>query len=303
MSAATTTLFKGTGVAIVTPFRSDDSIDFKALTKLINFLIENKVDYIVALGTTGESVTLSSDEKHAVIDAVIEVVNKRVPVVVGIGGNNTRDIINKMKSFDYTDCVDGILSVSPYYNKPSQLGIYEHFKAIALSSSLPLIIYNVPGRTGSNICADTTVKLANDFKNIVAVKEASGSMQQIMDIINNKPKDFLVISGDDALAFPIICLGGSGVISVVANAFPKEFSEMVNLALDKKIVQARTIQYQLLDIISALFAEGSPSGIKAALEIKKLAKNHLRLPLVPVSQPTYSKLVELIKVFDENNKS
>jgi 4-hydroxy-tetrahydrodipicolinate synthase len=295
MSATTT--FKGTGVAIITPFRNDDSIDFKALTKLVNFQIDNNIDYIVVLGTTGESVTLSSDEKHAVIDAVIEVVNKRVPIVVGIGGNNTRDIINKLKSFDYTDSIDGILSVSPYYNKPSQAGIYEHFKTIALSCSLPLIIYNVPGRTGSNVCADTTLRLANDFKNIVAVKEASGSMQQIMDIVKNKPKDFMVISGDDALAFPIVCLGGSGVISVVANAFPKEFSEMINLAIDKKIAQARTIHYQLIDIITALFAEGSPSGIKAALEIKKLAKNHLRLPLVPVSQVTYNKLAELIKIF------
>lgn len=298
MSTANTT-FKGTGVAIVTPFRSDDSIDFKALTKLVNFQIENGVNYIVVLGTTGESVTLSTDEKHALIDAVVEAVNNRVPVVVGIGGNNTQDIVNKIKSFDYVEMVDGILSVSPYYNKPSQQGIYEHFKNIALSCPLPMIIYNVPGRTGSNISAETTVKLANDFKNIVAVKEASGSMQQVMDIINNKPKDFMVISGDNALALPIICMGGSGVISVIANAFPKEFSEMVNLALDKKIQLARNIHYQLLDIIFALFVEGSPSGIKAALEIRKLAKNHLRLPLVPVSQGTYNKLSDLIKLLDE----
>jgi 4-hydroxy-tetrahydrodipicolinate synthase len=286
--------FKGTGVALITPFRNDDSIDFKALSKLVEYQISNSVDYLVVLGTTGESVTLTNDEKHAVIDAVIETVNKRVPIVVGIGGNNTQEIINKVKSFDFSN-IDGILSVSPYYNKPSQAGIYEHFKAIASSASVPVIIYNVPGRTGSNICADTTLKLAEEFKNIVAVKEASGNMVQVMDIINRKPKDFMVISGDDALAFPIACIGGSGVISVVANAFPKEFSEMMNLALDKKIMQARTIHYQLLDIINLLFADGSPSGIKAVLSMKKLANNHLRLPLVPVNKTVYDKLAEQLK--------
>lgn len=286
--------FKGTGVALITPFRNDDSIDFKALSKLVEYQISNSVDYLVVLGTTGESVTLTNDEKHAVIDAVIETVNKRIPIVVGIGGNNTQEIINKVKSFDFSN-IDGILSVSPYYNKPSQAGIYEHFKAIASSASVPVIIYNVPGRTGSNICADTTLKLAEEFKNIVAVKEASGNMVQVMDIINRKPKDFMVISGDDALAFPIACIGGSGVISVVANAFPKEFSEMINLALDKKIMQARTIHYQLLDIINLLFADGSPSGIKAVLSMKKLANNHLRLPLVPVNKTIYDKLAEQLK--------
>jgi 4-hydroxy-tetrahydrodipicolinate synthase len=294
---AANTKFKGTGVALVTPFRNDDSIDFKSLAKLVEFQITNGVDYIVVLGTTGESVTLTNDEKHAVIDAVIETVDKRVPIVVGIGGNNTQDIINKVKSFDFSE-VDGILSVSPYYNRPNQLGIYEHYKAIASSCPLPVIVYNVPGRTGSNITADTTLKLANEFKNIVAVKEASGNLIQIMDIINNKPKDFMVISGDDALAFSIVCLGGNGVISVIANAFPKEFSEMINLALDKKIQQSRVIQYQLIDIINSIFADGSPAGVKAALSIKKLVNNHLRLPLVPVNQNVYNRLVEQIKVFE-----
>jgi 4-hydroxy-tetrahydrodipicolinate synthase len=294
---AANTKFKGTGVALVTPFRNDDSIDFKSLAKLVEFQITNGVDYIVVLGTTGESVTLTNDEKHAVIDAVIETVDKRVPIVIGIGGNNTQDIINKIKSFDFSE-VDGILSVSPYYNKPNQLGIYEHYKAIASSCPLPVIIYNVPGRTGSNIIADTTLKLANEFKNIVAVKEASGNLTQIMDIINNKPKDFMVISGDDALAFSIVCLGGNGVISVIANAFPKEFSEMINFALDKKIQQSRLIHYQLIDIINSIFADGSPAGVKAALAIKKLVNNHLRLPLVPVNQNVYAKLVEQIKVFE-----
>ena len=293
------TKFTGTGVAIVTPFRNDDSVDFKTLTKLVNFQIENNVNYIVVLGTTGESVTLSSDEKRAIIDTVIVAVEKRVPLVVGIGGNNTQDVINKIKSCNFKG-IDAILSVSPYYNRPSQSGIYEHFKAIASSSPVPVIIYNVPGRTGSNLTSDTTLKLAVDFKNIVAIKEASGNLLQVMDIIKNKPKDFMVISGDDALAFPIVCLGGNGVISVIANAFPKEFSEMISLALDKKIQQARNIQYQLIDIINLLFVEGSPSGVKAALAIKKLANNHLRLPLVPVTQKTYDKLAEQIKVLEGN---
>jgi 4-hydroxy-tetrahydrodipicolinate synthase len=289
--------FKGTGVAIVTPFRNDDSIDFKALSKLVNYQIENKVDYIVVLGTTGESVTLSNDEKHAIIDTVIETVNKRVPIVVGIGGNYTQEIVHKIKSFDFSN-IDGVLSVSPYYNKPNQSGIYEHYKSIASACPAPVIIYNVPGRTGININAETTIKLANDFKNIVAIKEATSNMLQIMEIIKNKPKDFQLISGDDALTFPTICMGGIGTISVVANAFPKEFSEMVNLALDKKISQAKAIHYQLIDIINSLFADGSPAGIKAALSIKKLANNHLRLPLVPVNQAVYNKLAEQIKALD-----
>lgn len=291
------TKFKGTGVAIVTPFRKDDSIDFKALSKLVNYQVENKVDYIVVLGTTGESVTLTNDEKHAVINTVIDSVDKRVPVVVGIGGNNTQEIINKIKSFDFTG-IDGILSVSPYYNKPSQAGIFEHFKAIASSSPLPVIIYNVPGRTGSNITVETTLKLANQFKNIVATKEASGNLQQVMEILKNKPKDFQVISGDDAIAFPLVCLGCVGVISVAANAFPKQMSEMIDLALDKKYDKARDVHYSLIDIINLLFVEGSPSGIKAALEIKKLATNHVRLPLVNVSQATYTKLAEQIKILE-----
>jgi 4-hydroxy-tetrahydrodipicolinate synthase len=289
--------FIGTGVAIVTPFRKDDSIDFKALRNLVNYQIENKVDYIVVLGTTGESVTLNNDEKKAVVESVIETVNKRVPVVVGIGGNNTQEIISKIKSFDFTD-IDAILSVSPYYNKPSQKGIFEHFKAVAAISPVPIIIYNVPGRTGSNITSETTLKLANEIHNIIGIKEASGNLIQVMEIIKNMPKDFLVISGDDAIGLPIILMGGSGVISVMANAFPKEFSEMVNFALDKKIVQARALHYQMLDIISALFIDGSPAGIKAVLEIKKMATNHLRLPLVPVTNQTYNRLIELIKAFN-----
>ncbi|MGC8823310.1 MAG: 4-hydroxy-tetrahydrodipicolinate synthase [Bacteroidales bacterium] len=287
--------FSGTGVAIVTPFRYDDSIDFTALRNLVEFQVENKIDYMVVLGTTGESVTLSADEKRAVVDSVLEAVNGRVPVVVGIGGNNTQDIINKIKQFDFTG-IDGILSVSPYYNKPTQGGLYEHFKAIASVSPVPIILYNIPGRTGSNMCAETTLRLASDFRNIVAIKEASGNLNQIMEIIKGKPSHFEVISGDDLLALPIVMLGGKGVISVVANAYPFQMSELIRLALAGKIDEAKKIHYSLLTLINLLFVEGNPAGIKATLEIKKLTSAHVRLPLVKVSQTTYAKIEEQVKV-------
>ncbi|MFO7657137.1 MAG: 4-hydroxy-tetrahydrodipicolinate synthase [Bacteroidales bacterium] len=286
--------FKGTGVAIVTPFREDGTIDFKSLEKLLEHIIAKGVEYVVALGTTGENVTLSKDEKKAVVNHVIDVVGKRVPVVVGMGGNNTQEVVNSIKNADF-EGIDAILSVAPYYNKPSQKGLYLHFKTIADVSSVPVIIYNVPGRTGSNISADTTVRLAKENKNIIAIKEASNDLGQIMNIIKNKPKNFLVISGDDANTLPIIALGGSGVISVVANAFPKEFSDMVSLAIESDIQAAAEIHYILLDMIGALFAEGSPSGIKAVLEILGIVKNHVRLPLVPVSDEHYKKLTILVK--------
>ena len=286
--------FSGTGVAIITPFRNDGSIDFKSLGKLLEHIISNGIDYVVALGTTGESVTLSKDEKQAVISCVIEVVDKRVPIVVGMGGNNTQEIINSIKSADF-DNIDAVLSVSPYYNKPSQKGLYQHFKSIASASKVPVIIYNVPGRTGSNISADTTVKLARDVKNIIAIKEASGNIGQIMNIIKNKPEGFRVISGDDALTLPMISIGGAGAISVVANAFPGEFSSMVNYALTGEMKKANELHYKLLDLISALFEEGSPSGIKAALDILKICPNNLRLPLVPVSDNLYKKVGDIIK--------
>jgi len=293
----TRNIFKGTGVAIVTPFHNDDSIDFKSLSNLVNFQIENKVDYLVVLGTTGESVTISNDEKKAIINTVIGTTNKRVPIVVGIGGNNTQDIINKIRTFDFTG-VDAILSVSPYYNKPSQAGIYEHYKIIASISPVPIIIYNIPGRTGSNVSAETTLKLAHDFKNIIATKEASGNLQQIMQIIKNKPDNFEVISGDDALALPLISIGGIGVISVIANAFPRHMSEMINNALKGNYERARELNYAMIDMIGLLFAECSPSGIKAALEIKKLCTSHVRLPLVKVSDSLYQKINEATKLLD-----
>lgn len=286
--------FTGTGVAIITPFRKDRSIDFKSLEKLIEHLISNGIDYIVALGTTGESVTLSKDEKNAVVSHVIEVINNRVPLVVGMGGNNTQEILNSIKSNSFKG-IDAILSVAPYYNKPSQAGLYAHFKSIADACPVPVIIYNVPGRTSSNISAETTVKLARDVKGIIATKEASGNLCQIMNIVKNKPKNFLVISGDDILTLPMIAVGGAGAISVAANAYPKEVSDMVNYALKNDMVRANEIHYRLLDLIEALFQEGNPSGIKAVLDILKICPNNLRLPLLQVSDGHYKKINDIIK--------
>jgi 4-hydroxy-tetrahydrodipicolinate synthase len=286
--------FTGTGVAIITPFRKDRSIDFKSLEKLIEHLIGNGIDYIVALGTTGESVTLSKDEKNAVVSQVIEVIYNRIPLVVGMGSNNTQEIVNSIKSNNFKS-IDAILSVAPYYNKPSQAGLYEHFKSIADASPVPVIIYNVPGRTSSNISAETTVKLARDVKGIIAIKEASGNLCQIMNIVKNKPKNFLVISGDDILTLPMIAVGGAGVISVAANAYPREISDMVNYALKNDMVKANEIHYKLLDLIESLFEEGNPSGIKAALDILRICPNNLRLPLLQVSDVHYKKISDIIK--------
>ncbi len=287
--------FIGTGVAIVTPFRKDDSIDFNSLANLIEHLISNDVDYLVVLGTTGETPALSQDEKEAMMNFVVEAVNKRVPVVVGIGGNNTQDVINCINRTDFAG-IDAILSVAPYYNKPNQKGLYTHYQTISSFSPVPVIIYNVPGRTGCNISAETTLRLAHDFnRQFIGIKEASGNLAQIMQIIRDKPDDFLVISGDDAITLPMISVGASGVISVVANAFPKLLSDMVRFALAKKYDEARTIHYQLLEITENLFVEGNPAGIKATLNILGLTQNHVRLPLTTVSKPTYNRLSELIK--------
>ena len=289
--------FIGTGVAIVTPFRKDDSIDFNSLANLIEHLISNKADYIVVLGTTGEYPTLTKDEKKAVTNFVIEAVDKRIPVVVGIGGYSTQDVVDKIKKVEF-EGIDAILSVAPYYNKPNQKGLYAHYQAIVSSCPVPVIIYNVPGRTGCNITAETTLRLAHDFnKQFIGIKEASGNFAQIMKIIQEKPSNFLVISGDDAITLPLISIGASGVISVVANAFPKEFSNMVHKALEMKYNEARVIHYKLLEIIENLFIEGSPAGIKAALNILGLVQNQVRMPLTPVSRTTYNKLSELIRAF------
>ena len=286
--------FTGTGVAIITPFRKDGSVDFKSLERLLQHLVDNQVNYVVVLGTTGESVTLSKDEKKAIVNFVIDVINKKIPVVVGMGSNNTQDVISSIKSWDF-EGIDAILSVAPYYNKPSQKGLFLHFKAVAEISPVPVIIYNVPGRTGSNIDAETTVRLAKEMKNIVAVKEASGNMAQIMHILKYKPKNFQVLSGDDMLALPILALGGAGVISVIANAYPKEFSEMVRNALAGEIAKACELHYHLFDLIRSIFAEGSPAGIKAVLEILGISGNNLRLPLVPVSDELHHKINSLVK--------
>ncbi len=295
-------IFTGTGVALVTPFHKYGTIDFASLEKLVEHTISNGVNYLVVLGTTGESATLSKDEKHAVVDFVLETCNGRVPVVMGLGGNNTQEIVNSIKSMSF-DGLDGLLSVCPYYNKPQQKGIYYHYKTIASVSPLPLILYNVPGRTGANIEADTTLQLAREFRNIVAVKEASGNLGQIMKILRDKPDGFEVISGDDALTMALMALGAKGVISVVANAFPAEFSSMVNLCLEGKYDEARQMHYSLLDIIDGLFEDGSPGGIKAVLQMLDIAQNNLRLPVVKVNKSVYMQLNNLITNFLENKKT
>ena len=286
--------FAGTGVAIITPFKKDLSIDFEGLEKQIEHLIANGINYLVVLGTTGESFTQTESEKEELVKFIIEKVNKRIPIVLGVGGNNTQALVNKIKKTDFSQ-IDAVLSVAPYYNKPTQEGLYQHFKAIAEACPIDIILYNVPGRTCSNLNAETTVRLARDFNNIVAVKEASGDFSQVMNIITDKPKDFIVVSGDDTLTLPLMSIGVSGVISVVANAFPKEFSGMVQLALNNEFNEAEEIHYKLLELINYLFVEGNPAGIKATLEILGIIENNLRLPLVQVSEQTYKKLDELIQ--------
>lgn len=291
--------FKGTGVAIVTPFKNDSSIDFAALGRVINHVITGGVNYVVAMGTTGESVTLSKDEKKALISYVVEAIDNRVPLVVGIGGNNTQEVINSIRQSNLTG-VDALLSVAPYYNKPNQRGLFQHFKAIATCSQIPVIIYNVPGRTCSNISSDTCLELAHECENIIAVKEASGDISQIMRIIKGKPENFNVISGDDMMTLPIIAAGGSGVISVLANAFPSECNELVNQALKNNFKTAREIQFRFLEMIELLFIDGNPSGVKAMLNIMNLCHNNLRLPLVPVSRTIYTRIQKAIEEVTKN---
>lgn len=269
-------------MALVTPFDKDLNIDFNALERLVSHCIEGGVNYLVVMGTTAENPTLSPTEKDAVLKAVIEANANRVPVVYGIGGNNTEALVEELKNRDLSG-VSAILSVSPYYNKPTQEGIYQHFKVLSENSPLPIIIYNVPGRTGSNISASTTIRLAKDFANIIAVKEASGDMDQVMKIINEAPKDFLVISGDDNLTLPMIAIGGAGVISVSGQAFPVVFTEMVRKALAGDISGARPLHYRLYEITNMLFAEGNPGGVKAALDLQDVLEPYMRQPLWPIS--------------------
>ena len=284
---------RGTGVALVTPFDSDGQIDYKALENLIETQVAGGTNYIVALGTTGEPATLSKSEKDALLDFIISKVNGRLPIVVGCGGNNTADVIAQAKEYAKNEAITALLSVAPFYNKPNQRGVYAHFKALADNVDKPIILYNVPGRTGINISPDVVVSLANDCRNIVGVKEASGNVPQCMQLASRCPKDFLLISGDDALTLPLIACGFSGVISVLQNAFPAQFSRIVNLMLEGSFSEAREAHLKFLPIIDTLFAEGSPSGVKAYLELQGKAKNVVRLPLATVSETLYAKIKAL----------
>jgi 4-hydroxy-tetrahydrodipicolinate synthase len=286
--------FHGTGVAIVTPFSENGEIDFPALKKLLRHLTEGKVEYLVVLGTTGESATLNKDEKQQVFNFVVEHNEGKLPLVAGIGGNDTRETVHAYGQFNLQG-YDAILSVSPYYNKPNQEGLYRHYKALNDAAPLPVIMYNVPGRTGMNVSADTTIRIAQDCKRIIATKEASGNFDLIMQIIKYAPEGFSVISGDDGITLPMIALGATGVISVVANAYPAVFSDMVRLCLKGDFAAARPLHYQLTDIINSLFAEGSPSGVKAYLSEMGICGNYFRLPVAPVSGGLFEKIRSLMK--------
>ena len=279
----------GTGVALVTPFKKDFSVDVDALKAIVNFQIDNGIDYLVVLGTTAESATLSKTEKELVIKTIVDANKGRLPLVLGVGSNNTAEVVEELKSGNFSDFV-AILSVSPYYNKPTQEGIYQHFKAIAEASPIPVVLYNVPGRTSSNMLPETIIRLATDFKNIIAVKEAAGDIVQAMKLIQDKPKDFLVISGDDMITLPMILAGGAGVISVIAEGFPKQFSEMVHLGLNKRVDDAYKIHYLLADCIDLIFEQGNPAGIKEVFKSLGLSENVVRLPLVNVDENLANRL-------------
>jgi len=286
--------FRGTGIAIVTPFNDDGVIDWENFQKLINFWIEGKVEYLVVMGTTGESPTIHGEEKQKIFSFVSDVAAGRIPLVAGIGGNDTNDVLQGFKSFDL-EGYDAILSVSPSYNKPNQEGIFQHYKMLNAHAPLPIIIYNVPSRTGQNVTAETQVRIANECKNIFGTKEASGDFSQIMQIIKNKPTDFMVISGDDLITLPMVACGGAGVISVVANAYPAEFAEMVRLCLSGRFNEALPLHYKYVDIIASMFAEGSPSGVKAYLAEMGLCSDSVRLPVWPVSAKHLEKIRGLMK--------
>ena len=288
--------FFGTGLALVTPFKLDLTIDTDALTKLVHFVIDNNVDYLVLLGTTGEPATLSTLEHQIVIDNVIAANAGRLPLVLGVGGNNTASIVEELKSKNLSQ-FDAILSVSPYYNKPTQEGIYQHFRAISEASPIPIILYNVPSRTGVNVLPKTIAKLAHEFDNIIGVKEAAGDMVQSMQLIKLCPKDFLVISGDDMIALPMVMAGGAGVISVIGQGFPKEFSEMIRLGLDDKAHAAFDIHYKIMNCIDMIFEQGNPAGIKEILRIKGVMKNYVRLPLVPADADLGTRMAHFVEHF------
>ena len=289
----------GTGVALITPFKDDFTIDVEALRRVVNFSIDGGIEYLVVLGTTAENATLTQEEKEQVIATVIEVNAGRLPLVLGVGGNNTSNIVEELRTTDLSAFV-AILSVSPYYNKPSQEGIYQHFKAVSEASPVPVILYNVPGRTSSNMLPSTVIRLANDFENIVAIKEAAGDLVQAMQLLKNKPKDFLVISGDDMIALPVVLAGGSGVISVIGQGFPKEFSEMIRLGLNRKVDDAFKLQYLLADCIDMIFEQGNPAGIKEVFSILGITENVVRLPLVSVDASLAGRLDLFVKKMVKN---
>lgn len=287
-------IFKGLGIALITPFTSDGSVDYDALKRIIDYQLDNGADFLCILATTGETPCLTKDEKSAIKTLVVNRVKGRVPILMGCGGNNTRAVVEEIRETDWLG-VSGVLSVCPYYNKPSQEGLYRHFKAIAEASPLPVVLYNVPGRTGINLKAETTVQLAEDCENIIAIKEAGGSLEQVDEIIKNKPARFDVISGDDALTFPMIASGAAGVISVIGNALPKEFSRMIRLEFNGEYEAARKIHHRFTELYSLLFVDGNPAGVKALLHEMGMIENELRLPLVPTRITTMQKMAEILK--------
>ena len=280
-------------MALITPFKEDESVDYSALLRMVDYLTQNNVDFLCVLGTTAETPTLTEYEKQKIKETVIERVNGRIPILLGVGGNNTRGVVEALETGDYNG-VDAILSVVPYYNKPSQEGIYQHYKAISEATSLPLVLYNVPGRTGTNMTAETTLRIANDFKNVIAVKEASGNITQMDDIIKNRPEGFNVISGDDGITYPLITMGAVGVISVIGNAFPKEFGRMVRLALQGDYANALTIHHKFAELFKLLFVDGNPAGVKAMLNAMGMIQNKLRLPLVPTRITTFEAMRRIL---------
>ncbi len=285
---------KGMGVALVTPFKADKSIDFDALGRLLDYQIKNHTDYLVVLGTTAETPALTTDEKRQIKEFVAERVRGRVPLVLGMGGNNTMGLCEELATTDLHD-YSAILSVVPYYNKPSQEGIYQHYAHVAKASPLPVILYNVPGRTGVNMTAETTLRLANDFENIIGIKEASGNISQMDEIIKKKPEDFMVISGDDGITYPLVTLGAVGVISVIGNAFPKEFSRMVRMALEGDYERALSIHHSFTDLFKLLFVDGNPAGVKCLLHAMGFIENELRLPLVPTRISTHDEIARVLR--------
>lgn len=287
-------IFKGLGIALVTPFEEDGSVDYTALKRLVEYQLDNGADFFCILATTGETPTLTAEEKQKIKDFVVDLVQARVPILMGCGGYNTAAVVAELKNGDFKG-IDGILSICPYYNKPSQEGLYQHFKAIAAATELPIVMYNVPGRTGINMKAETTIRLARDCHNIVAIKEASGNLEQVDEIIKNKPNDFDVISGDDSLTFPMVSCGAVGVISVIGNALPKEFSKMIRLQMRGEYDPARKIHHRFTDLFSLLFVDGNPAGVKAMLSEMGFIKNVLRLPLVPMRINNMQRMSNILK--------